>query len=242
MNESQAILAKLVAKRFVQRRDLKAKQSADGAYRPIRHRFTGRDVGIHLAGKATYGHYVVDLEGFCRVLAFDIDFDKAFTWRDQELNPREIFGTDHPARTALNREIRQLADGLAFRLKRHYPHLIVSTAFSGSKGIHVYGSFPSVTSAAVAREIAIDILNSYGCFVLHQGKNFYKHEYLAQAITLEIYPKQESVGDGFGNLLRLPLGVNQKTQRRGFFYDPRSEIDELRPADSLNALEFGLVI
>ena len=233
----------LLASRFIQRRDLKAKQLPSGAYNPVRNRFTQRDLRLHLSGNVTLGHYVVDRDDKCRVLAFDLDFDKAFEWHGQSLNPRDVFAQDHPAKPDLNKEIRQLADGLAVRLKRMYPGLIVMTSFSGSKGIHVYGSFPIPTRASAAREMAMSVLDFFGCFSLvpDKGKNFYKHNEIAQAITIEIYPKQESVGSGVGNLLRLPLGVHQRTGRRGFFYDPFSDITELAPVDPVAALRDGVI-
>lgn len=236
-------VASLIAKRYIQRRDVKAKQLSTGAYNPVRSQFTMRDLRLHLDGMVTLGHYVVDQSGHCRVLAFDLDFGKDFEWHDQSLNPRDVFGTDHPARRALTKEIRQLSDGLAYRLKKMYPHLTVTTSFSGSKGVHVLGSFPTPTTASAAREIALSVLDFYGCFEPTKGKNFYRHTYLSPAIELEIYPKQEKIGvGGFGNLLRLPLGIHQKTGRRGFFFDPSGPGDSFVPVVPLRALEHGTVI
>lgn len=245
----QRTLTNLMAERLIQRRDVKAIQGADGAYSPVRDpvtransRFTLSDLVRHTQGQATYGHYVVDQAGLCRTLAFDIDFAKEYPWRGESLNPRDIFGTDHPARAELNRYIRGMADGLAWRLKRYFPKLIVITSFSGGKGIHVYGCYEKPTTAEAAREQALQVLNSFECFEAIRGKSFYQHVSEYDCLTIEVFPKQEKIGQGgFGNLLRLPLGVHMKSRRRAFFYDPRSEVQELRPTDPIPALLYGTV-
>lgn len=239
-----------MAKRLIQRRDVKAIQGSTGAYEPLRDPDTKepvpwslRDLARHLSGAVTYGHYLVDEAGLCRIVAFDVDFDGEYPWRGESLNPREIFGTDHPARKELNRQIRGLADGLAWRLKRHYPQLVVATAFSGSKGIHVYGMFGNPTRADTAREVGLAVLDSFGCFEPWKGKSFYRHKNEYQQLAVEVFPKQEKIGQGgFGNLLRLPLGVNKKTKRRAFFYDVRADVQELRPVAPIPALLHGTVV
>ena len=243
MNEATRGLAKLLARRFIQRRDTKAVQEATGAYHPVKSRFTVRDLGLHLDGHVTYGHYVLDQAARCRVLAFDIDFEEIFHWGERELKPREVFGTDHPARREMNQRARSLADGLAWCLKRMYPNLIVLTAFSGSKGLHVYGCYPRPTTAQAAREHALDVLGHFGCFELAKGKNFYRHSLREEPLTIEVFPKQTSTNaKGFGNLLKLPLGINRKTGRRAFFYSPNSHIEVLQPCDPLPALLYGTVV
>lgn len=239
-------LPDLLARRLIHRRDVKAQQSTDGAYRPIRSPWTRADLRRHLAGDVTYGHYLVNEAGRCRILAFDIDFDKTVAWSpntgpSMELSPREIFGTDHPAAGFLNRYVRGLADGLAWRLHRKYPQLLVLVAFSGSKGIHVYGCFGKETSAKAARVVATSVLEGFGCFEPMRGNNFYKHVDQYPSLTVEIFPKQEDVGGGkrLGNLLRLPLGINQKTKRRAFFYRLDAPQEHLIPDDPTVALTLG---
>lgn len=244
MTSDQSVLVGLLASRYIQRRDVKAKQFPSGAYNPIKSRFTKRDLRLHLEHRVTFGHYLIDQDGLCRTLCFDIDFDDEFIWGSKSLNPREIFGTDHPARGALVMRIRSMADGLAFALKRRHPELHVVCSYSGSKGIHVLGSFGEGVPAASVREIGHDLLDWFGCFQLHLGKNFYKHSMGAgEGLTLEVYPKQDTVGqDGYGNLLRLPLGIHQKSGRKSFFYDPRSDNSLLREIDPVMALTFGLTL
>lgn len=241
-------LVSLLPRRLIQRRDVKAVQRGDGAYNPIRTPWTKTDLEKHLEGEVTYGHYIVDANDHCRLLAFDIDFDKEVSWTApngtvHELSPREIFGTDHPARDYLNSYIRGMADGLAWRMKRMYPNMVVLTAFSGSKGIHVYGCFGQATTAKAAREVAVTVLSSFGCFEPVRGKNFWKHVDQYESLTIEVFPKQEKVQSGkrLGNLLRLPMGINQKTGRGGFFYSVEAPQTLITPDDPVAALTLGSI-
>jgi len=237
-------IAREIVKQFIQRRDVKAKQHQDGAYSPIKSQITYNDMGLHLEGKMTYGHYLVDPEGMTRVLAFDLDFisEIEVPWQDDPILPRQIFNTDGANRGWLNKTVRGLADGLAWKLKRLHPELNVMTLFSGSKGIHVYGTFPEPVDAGLSRRISINILNSFGCFEPLRGKNFYRHRMLDLPIEIEVYPKQESIGKGgYGNLLRMPLGVNQKTGNQSFFYRTDGPLTQLRAMDPLTALQHGTV-
>jgi hypothetical protein len=125
---------------------------------------------------------------------------------------------------------------------RLFPSVIPLVAFSGSKGVHVYGCFGGSVRATAARDVGLSVLDSWGrgeLFSAVKGKNFYKAATYPD-LTVEVFPKQEKVGTGgFGNLLRLPLGINQKTGREGFFYDPGAPLDELRPADPEQVLIHG---
>ncbi len=238
--EIESALGKLL----IQRRDVKAFQRKSGAYKPIHSPWTLKDIRAHIDGRTTLGHYLVDQNDKCRIVAFDIDFDdEAFPAGTGAVNPREVFSDpDHPARKELTAQVRGLADGLAWRLVRLFPMVTPLLAFSGSKGVHVYGCFGGATTATAARDVGVTVLDSWmggELFTPVKGKNFYKAATYPD-LTVEVFPKQEKVGTGgFGNLLRLPLGVNQKTGREGFFYDPGAPIDELRVADPEQVLAEG---
>ena len=84
----------LIAKRFIQRRDVKAVQFASGAYIPdhkLEHLGQHAPLGFgvsqleaHLTGKASYGHYLIDANNQARMFALDIDLEKNTV--DQEGN------------------------------------------------------------------------------------------------------------------------------------------------------------
>lgn len=243
---SEPAIKKLIGSLFVQRRDVKAYQKKTGAYKPIKTPWTLKDIQNHLDGRVTLGHYLVDHEGKTKVVAFDIDFEKTYTLRDgSEINPREVFSDPNdPARGELVRAVRCLADGIAWRLKRLHPSIAVFTAFSGSKGIHVYGCFGGSTTAEAAQGLGVSLLKSFAggdFFIPLKGDNFFQSE-LHPNLTIEVFPKQGKIGkDGFGNLLRLPLGINQKTGKEGFFYDPMAPLNELNPLDPLDVLLHGSI-
>lgn len=89
-------LAGLIAKRFIQRRDVKAVQMSNGIYvpdrelkRPAEHEpfgFKGRHLAAHLDGTATYGHYLLDSDSQARMFALDIDLRKEHWEEGKELH------------------------------------------------------------------------------------------------------------------------------------------------------------
>lgn len=260
-------VAKLLVASFIERRDVKAMQHANGSYSPVLDHVAGKhddhagcprvpwglsDVIDHLQGGRTYGHYVVSAENTCRMFCFDIDLLKVGSWLDFETEgwiecaPREVWTTAPEGDRVLGDLRSQLfcmAAGLASRI-----HTVLGlqsvVAYSGSKGLHVYGLLERGTPAADAREAAMTVLDSVGCFEASRGHNFFRHTDEYRAIELEVYPKQDTVreGDGLGNLLRLPLGVNRKTGQRGFFVKlqtPGPLTGPFQPDDPIEALTYG---
>lgn len=244
-------LAKLLGSRFVQRRDVKAVQQADGSYRPDRSKFTLADIEAHLAGERTLGHYLVDPDGKCRLFAYDIDLAKEGRWRPDPnvdysipIAPRDIWAaTDDDSLEEIRADLREqmvaLAHGLAQRTHR-LTDLPVAISYSGAKGVHVY-CFTGEIEAAEAREAAIEILDSFSYFAPHRGKNFYRHEFAFPSLEIEVFPKQDEVraGDGLGNLMRLPLGVHRRSGSNGFFLDVTQGWQE---ADAESVLRNGCVL
>lgn len=230
--DTNTSIAKLLAGAMIERRDAKAMQHANGSYSPVLAHKDGprmpwemKDLVSHLDGSVTYGHYVVSAENTCRMFCFDIDLLKIGEWLNTETEqweqcePRDVWlAGESAAKSDLRAQLMCLAAGLASRIGTilQVPAMI---AYSGSKGLHVYGLLDRGTPAADAREAAGLVLDSLGCFLPSRGKNFLKHEDDYRGLEIEVYPKQDSVrdGDGLGNLLRLPLGVNRKTGQHGFF-------------------------
>ncbi len=235
-----------IAVKFMQRRDVYAVQHANGTYAPVREPISRAAIESHLAGTSTLGHYLVDQDGMCRIFAFDIDLCAAGVWKESDdreeipIKPREVWlEAGHPARTDLLVQLRCMAEGLALRTKR-LCEVPVAVSYSGSKGLHVYG-LCGPTNAGDAREVAKTVLDSFGCFEPARGNNFFRHSYGEYPnLEIEIFPKQDKVGkDGFGNLMRLPLGVNKKSGQAGFFVDLTTPINELNAADSEAVLSEG---
>lgn len=256
----------LLAKRFIARRDRKAIQADDGAYSPHIKPGTKQDdkqylawkmtdLQDHLNGNKTFGHYMVSPETQnVKLFAFDIDLTKEGVWvqfKEDKLmeggascNPREMWstGTDPEWRPRLTVELRCMAEGLAAKIVHMTDNSFpVALAYSGNKGVHVYG-FTGEIPAAEARQLAIETLKSFNCFEPFRGDNFWRHKTLYRNLDIEIFPKQDHVDpDNFGNLMRLPLGINRKSGQEGFFFDPKAtNLEEFRKLDPLVALGEGV--
>lgn len=266
-------LAVQLAKKFITRRDVKAIQFDDGSYCPDTRlaeidteRGTNKlapygPVGFkmshlqrHLNGEQTYGHYMLGLDGTCKLFAFDIDLEKTGTWIDfrqgeafqvHEGFPREEWrDRRHPSRSWYKYQMKMIGTKLAKVITKDL-QLPCAVAYTGGKGIHVYG-FTGVLPAAEVREIARIALDATGEFAPSRGDNFFKHVSEDptggyQNFQIEVFPKQDTLdGKDLGNLMRLPLGRNRKTTDPTFFIDMGGRMTELRPhADQARVLEMG---
>jgi hypothetical protein len=213
------------------------------------------DLRAHVTGEKSYGHYLVDPSGLVKLFAFDIDLRKEGKIRmlDESIlddfidcNPREVWvSPDHPGKEYLTVELRCAAEVIA---RRAYElaegDLHVAIAYSGGKGLHVYCFPPEPLPASEARDSANHIIRSIhhwdgtNAYELFRGNCFWRPSNSgSQNIDIEVFPKQDSVSeDGFGNLMRLPLGVNRKTGQRSFFLDCRTGYNQLKLMDPLEAL------
>lgn len=254
--EERQIAASL-GKFFVQRRDVKAEQNhINGKWARKNSPIGMRDVIQHIRGEKSFGHYLLDIESKCRLFALDIDLRKTpcqYPIIDYVNNtetqlydyiPREAW-TDraHPSRWWTKLSLWDVANRLA-KVIMNDLELPCLVSYSGSKGLHVYAFFDEPVDARDAHEGAILVVEKTGLFKPLRGKNFY--EAIDQSpvdgypnLEVETYPKQDSVGkDGYGNLMRLPLGRNFKSKRdTSFFVDMTAPADQLlRPLDPLVAL------
>lgn len=271
----------LIAKRFIQRRDVFAVQTQDGGYMPAREgrdgpyfSLKGRFIEAHLQGKRTLGHYLLDPENNCRLFAFDIDLEKNSTdeagnvthqgywvqtpdletwtgpedewWKARivhEFDAREAWrDRSHPSRTFTKTQLRMISSMLARTIK-DVLDIPVAVAYTGAKGLHVYG-FTGSMPAEHVREAAQIVLDSLDCFEPARGKHFFRHKDQSPEdgypnISIEVFPKQTTINadGGFGNLMRLPLGRNLKAPNDPtFFVDMRAPMSELRPHTDVAAL------
>lgn len=230
-------LEDLIGKRFIQRTDVKAIQRGD-IYTP--HTDTGKRDGNrigwdrqairdHIEGRASYGHYLVDTEGQSKLFAFDIDLAKSGMWvgvepdgswtemEPRECNPREAW--NHPQcpenlKRFLTSQLLEVAEYLANTV-HELVEVPVAVAYSGSKGVHVYG-FTGTANAADCRDAATEVIEYTGKFERIRGDCFFGPKdrgakRLGSCVDIEVFPKQANLdGKDLGNLMRLPLGVNAK--------------------------------
>lgn len=244
-------VANLIANKFIARRDVKAVQFSDGTWSP--HTKSGRrdgerlpwtraDLLAHLDGRATYGHYLLGSDSTCKLFAFDVDLEKAVpekdiwqTWEDADGNVYTMDGREawldrsHPGRPYMKCQFKEIAHKL---LRGIYETLGIpcAAAYSGGKGIHVYG-FTGLLPAPDAREGAEIVLESMGGFTPSRGVNFFTHERFPN-LSIEVFPKQTSLdGKDLGNLMRIPLGRNLKSKDPTFFLDMTAPMAQFSPVD-----------
>jgi len=268
-------LIDLLASRFIQRRDVKAIQKG-GAYMPVtatgrpdseRMPWTRADLEDHVAGRKSFGHYLIGQDGDCKLFAFDIDLTKwngksersQPTWlpidengmtvnvEPKPLQPREAWL--HPkAPPELRRFLVAQMRGVAELLATATVDVLgipVAVSYSGNKGIHVYG-FTGAAPAHDVRGAAMEVMDYTNEFVPMRGKNFFrpKNDDVRTGFAcceVEVFPKQNKIEeDGFGNLMRMPLGIHAKSGQRAYFLTLNSNIDELVEADPVASLESGI--
>lgn len=95
----------------------------------------------------------------------------------------------------------------------HLDHMGIAAYIedSGNKGYHLWVFFSHEVKASLAREL--------GQRLLHKLEK----EQEWPGVDVEVFPKQERA-DGFGNLVKVPLGVHRKTRRRCLFIRPDGSI------------------
>lgn len=220
----------------------------------------------HITGAKTYGHYLLNTDSTCKLFAFDIDLEKdgwiPDPWsptvkEDGSLNETFVqidskaLGNDglrdiwldrkHHARTYMKLQFKQIAHKLLQGIHDEL-ELECAAAYSGGKGVHVYGFLPKPLPAEEAREGALAVLDALTCFTPYKGINFYKHKDESPLtgfpnLSIEVFPKQSSLdGKDLGNLMRLPLGKNLKSSDPTFFIDMTSPLADMKPIDPIWAL------
>jgi hypothetical protein len=226
----------------------------------IREGWRRSDIEAHLANQKTYGHYLLDTNDTCKLFAFDIDLEPEGFYPENpesenskilEFNPREAWlDRAHPARGWMKLQLHTVAHTLMKQIRDEL-ELPTLCAYTGSKGLHVYG-FTGLMSAADIREgaqIIIDSLGdtSLGAMTPTRGSNFYKFDnqdpWQGQPnIQIELFPKQDNLdGKDLGNLMRLPLGRNLKNPKDPtFFVDMTSALADIKPLDPTFALTKSL--
>lgn len=184
---------------FQGRQDCHARQWADkkerrAGYVPVRSSLGKKEVREHFSGTRTFGIYLMRPDATVRVAVIDADLIKAL--RTSSLSAADKTSIRRE-RTYLIQRIRELS------LEVSMPCL---AEFSGGKGYHFWYFFAEPVSAASARRalgrIAGRVAPDLKCF------------------NLEVFPKQDGLsGKGFGNLVKLPLGVHRGSGRKSWFLD-----------------------
>jgi hypothetical protein len=252
-------LVNLFAQKLIARTDVKAIQHGDGSYSPERSPWTREDLEAHIAGQRTFGHYVIGSDDTCKIFCLDIDLrgvrrEGHGTVPDGWLpimglgeaevpadfvpdDPRKAWANRADPRRSYLKYSMRLAGAMFAERVHHELEIPVAVAYSGSKGIHVYGLLHTRLPAADAREGAMIVMDSMGMWQTERGDSVFglkdkQPDNPLVNFTIEVYPKQSSLqGKDLGNLLRLPLGKNLKSPDPTFFMDLTSALADMRPVD-----------
>ncbi len=202
---------------FAGREDVHARQwfsprKGVAGYSPVEEPLTARHVRQHLFGDVTLGVYPIRLDGTCLFFAIDIDLTKsAIEWARR--------GADEAAevRSDLARAVSCV---VAYCQGIGLPPLLED---SGYKGRHLWFFLEQPERA--------DLLHRFGKVLLQQMESD-----LPGGVALEFFPRQSRrKGKGYGNLIKVPLGVHRRTGRRGLLLKPDGT-PHPRPFDLLGAV------
>lgn len=231
--------------------------------------FTMDHLSAHLEGRETYGHYLLDNQSQARMFAFDIDLEKEGTYcvypnftgaamaevTNQQFDENvKVYGPVNPRELWLQREQVQAREWYKRQMMRLVHKFTRATlelgvpaaaAYSGGKGVHVYG-FTGPMPADEVRAAADLVMAQLDEFELWKGKHFFRHKNLDPItgfgnFSVEVFPKQVDLeGKNLGNLMRLPLGRNRKSQDPTFFLDLKAPAEVMRPhPNPVQLLESG---
>jgi hypothetical protein len=224
--------------------------------------FTMPHLLAHISGERTYGHYLLGSDGTAKVFAFDIDLittphgkEPTGTWVEtfvfkegkdvvhEGVDPLVLWRSrDKSAKIArmwYKYQMKMLAHKFCKAIldisDEYKLNMECAAAYSGHKGVHVYG-FTGKMEAPAVREAALLVLDTIDEFEPNKGVNFWRHKnpdpiHGFQNFSIEVFPKQVELKEGkLGNLMRLPLGVNHKApQDPTFFLDMRSPLGQFTP-------------
>jgi hypothetical protein len=177
------------------------KESGKTGYVPVRKPMGHQDLSDHFKGIETCGIYLIDTRGQVRLGVIDADLSAAY--REKEALRKNM--------GAIKKESTWMASRIIELSVRAGQRPLVE--FSGGKGYHFWYFFdepqPAGRVKAALTGIANQIRNDLSLF------------------QLEVFPKQDHLsGQGFGNLVKLPLGIHRKTGKRSYFCEcPDRDLD-----------------
>lgn len=168
------------------------RQANKQGYVPVRRSLEPGDLEDHLKGLKTYGIYLLKSNGTVQTAVIDVDLRKDF--RGRKLTADET--------NLIKRELNYIA--LRLNELATASGLLPLLEFSGGKGYHFWFFLDAPTTPENVRA-ALEIVKRRVAGDL-------------SAFTIEIFPKQDHFkGKGFGNLVKLPLGVHRLTGKRSYF-------------------------
>ncbi len=161
-------------------------------YVPVRRPLQPTDVRDHLDGRRTYGIYLLDHRSMVHTGVIDMDLIGRL--RDRKLDGKQ--------RAVIRREALYLHKRISTLARE--AGLCCLAEVSGGKGYHFWFPAQEPVPAAVMRKALYRLVGR-----LQED---------VESFSLEIFPKQDQrTGKGFGNLVKLPLGIHRGTGKPSFF-------------------------
>lgn len=175
------------------------KEGKSGYY-PVLEPLTPEVVEAHLQGKITVGVYLLDPEARVYFSALDLDLGKeAIAEVKEDLSK--------------GRQMASAMKGLMAGIQKVSEQMGLPVVFerSGYKGVHAWYFFDGPVPAWAAKAVLTRIQEA-----VHPPP---------LGIRLELFPKQVALsGKGYGNLIKLPLGVHRVTGKKSVFLDEKGGV------------------
>jgi hypothetical protein len=166
-------------------------------YVPERRPLTLEDLEEHLSGRKTYGIYLMKADGRIQTAVIDADLKKELRGLTLKTSDRERIRREAVHMISRVKELSRAAGAAPL------------VEFSGGKGYHFWYFFKTPEDCEPIRKALAELVRQ----VMPDLTVF----------NLEIFPKQDHPGGkGFGNLVKLPLGLHRGTGKRSFFLDCRN--------------------
>ncbi len=195
---------------FSGRQDCFARQWADRAeqkqgYVPVKRSLEPKDIEDHIMGRLTYGIYLLRSDSTVKTAVLDVDLVQKF--RQPKLSSADV-QLVRRERDYLVQRICEISSVVGLR---------PIVEFSGGKGFHFWYCFESPVSAIIARRLLERIRGSIAGDL--------------SAFNLEVFPKQDYLsGKGYGNLVKLPLGIHRVSGKHSWFVECHDQTVEFQLA------------
>jgi hypothetical protein len=182
---------------FSGREDCFARQWADKkenrqGYVPVRRPIELQDLEDHFKGVKTYGIYLLKSDGSIKTAVMDVDLRKNLRGK----------GLTADEKSRINRELHYFIERIIELSGQAGLRPLIE--FSGGKGYHFWYFFSKQVKPGKARAVLENIKKTVAGDL--------------SAFDMEVFPKQDHLsGKGFGNLVKLPLGVHRLSGKRSSF-------------------------
>lgn len=191
-------LAHNLKKLIVVRDDIYPRQADNGNYYKIEEKLSTRVIERHLHGSETVGSYQFKDGNLVKSFCFDLDINKQAINKiieKENLSLNDIFNR---YKGSLIKKAKLIQNRAAHYSIRLLPE------FSGNKGIHLWGFCDGFIDATKIRIVMKGILRDIDNLIENEFDDFH----------IDLFPAQDSVGEGIGNFVKFPCGIHKKTSNR----------------------------